>query len=151
MTKKNTFLIVLVLLLGGLSLYLNRDWFETSPIQISSRSIQPRGWLARRTRNWPAKPVVFLLSQPLRLTSVEVIPLSETKTNQSPQPVWQLTSDSGSVPVKDFIYGINVRRMKPFVKGVRAQPLQPGVKYRVLVQAGSRKAEHDFVAVPRTR
>ena len=32
-----------------------------------------------------------------------------------------------------------------------ADPLEPGVKYRLLIEAGSVTAQHDFVPVPRTR
>jgi hypothetical protein len=38
--------------------------------------------------------------------------------------------------------------MRPAVKGAVAEPLRPGVKYRLLIQAGSEKAEHDFVPRP---
>lgn len=151
MTKKNTFLIVLVLLLGGFSVYLNRDRFRSTPIHISSRNVPPRGWLERRARNSPSNPVIFLLDRQLRLTSVKVFLSSDAKTNKYPNPIWELITDSNSVPVKNFVYGVNIRGMKPAVKGARADPLKPGVEYRVRIQAGSLRAEHDFVPVPRTR
>ena len=37
--------------------------------------------------------------------------------------------------------------MKPEVPGARAQPLQPGVKYRLFVTDGSAKGQHDFQPV----
>ncbi len=150
MTKKNIFVIVSVLLLAGLSVYLNRDRFLSSqPLAIGSRSIQRPTALRRGVKD-PAKPLVFLMNRREKLTSVKVIPVSEIQTNPYPHPVWELVSDSNSVPVKEFTYGANIRGMQPSVKGAAAAPLQPGVQYRVLVEAGSSKAQHDFVPVPRT-
>ena len=40
--------------------------------------------------------------------------------------------------------------MRPAVKGATPDPLEPGVKYRLLLQAGNLKAQDDFVPVPRT-
>ena len=40
--------------------------------------------------------------------------------------------------------------MQLAVKGAGAEPLEPGIKYRVLAKAGSRKLECDFVPVPQT-
>ena len=54
------------------------------------------------------------------------------------------------MPIKEFGYDASIRGMHPAVKGADADPLQPGIKYRLLIEAGSQKAEHDFVPVPRT-
>jgi hypothetical protein len=40
--------------------------------------------------------------------------------------------------------------MRPTVKGATPDPLEPGVTYRLLIEAGSRKAEHDFEPVAQT-
>ncbi len=151
MTKKNIFLIVLVLFLGCLSLYLNRDRFGSEPIQISVRSVPPRDWMLRQDHGSPVNPVIFLLTRQARLTSVKVVLDSEIATNKDARAVWELVADSRSIPVKDFIYGMNIQGMKPAVRGTTAEPLEPGVKYRVLAQSGSHKMECDFVPVPRSR
>lgn len=151
MTKKTIFLITCVLLLAALSLYLNRDWFRSDPIQIGDRSVPPRGWMARRTARDPSNPVIFLLNRQAELTSVEVVPLAELKTNQFAHPIWQLTSKSNSAPVNEFVYGMTVRGMKPAVQGAAPDPLQPGVKYRILIDSTDGKAQHDFTPVPRSR
>ena len=150
MTKKNIFLIVLVLVLGGLSLYLNRDRFGSEPIQISVRSVPPLNRMARQANSSPANPVIFLLTRQARLTSVKVVFDSEIATNQFAHAVWELVGDSRSVPVKDFIYGMSIQGMRSPTK-LTAEALEPGVKYRVLAEAGSKKLECDFVPVPRTR
>jgi hypothetical protein len=41
--------------------------------------------------------------------------------------------------------------MRPEVKGLTPEPLEPGVNYRLLVEAGTRKMEHDFAPVARTQ
>jgi hypothetical protein len=146
-----------VLLLGSFSLYLNKDWFSKDGIQIYHRSRPARaGFFGRRRSsstpdNSAINPVTFGFSRKLRLTSVEVIPVSDIETNKFPHPIWHLTAASNSVPTKDFVYGDSIKGMKPAVKGAIPDPLQPGVTYRLLVEAGDFKAEHDFVPVPRTQ
>jgi hypothetical protein len=150
MTKKNIFLVVAVLLLAGFSFYLNRGRFQSDPIRIGSRSLQPRAAGLRRGSKDPANSVVFLLNRPLKLTSIKVVSVSDIQTNKYPLPLWELVSDTRSIPVKDFIYGANIKGMQPSVKGAAADPLQPGVPYRLLVEAGDVKVEHDFTPTPRT-
>jgi hypothetical protein len=150
MNRKNILLIALVLLLGSLCFYVYRDRFIPSPIQISHRFVQPRDVRRQRVQASEVDTVIFLFSRELRLASVRVIPLSEIKTSNNPHPIWELTSDSNSVPVKDLIYGRNIRGMRPAVKGAGAGPLQPGVEYRLMIKAGSHEAEHDFTPRPRT-
>jgi hypothetical protein len=148
MTKKNMFLIVAVLMLAGLSLYLNKDRFRSQSIQIGERWIEPRARMAPRGQKQPSKVVVFLLDRKVELTSVKVIPLSDIQTNKYPHPIWNLTTDSNSVPIKDFVYGMPIRGMRPSVKGATPDPLQPGVDYRLLIEAGPLKAAYDFSGSP---
>jgi hypothetical protein len=151
MTKKTGILIALALLLGGFSIYLNKDRFRPDPIQISHRSMPPRGAFARRDRAGAARvdPVVFMFSRPLRLTSVRVVTVDDGKTNQSPHALWELTADSRSAPVRSVAYGVNVPGMKPSVKNATPEPLRPGGQYRLLIRAGSFEAGHDFSPPPR--
>ena len=72
MIKKNTLLILLVLLLGGLSFYINRDRFGVEPVQVSDRSMQPRGAGLRQAGDSAANLVVFLFSRELSLTNILV-------------------------------------------------------------------------------
>ena len=106
--------------------------------------------MARNAAKNPSNPIVFLLNKYLRLTSVKVVLVSDTETNKYPHAIWNLVSDSNSVPVKEFMYGGRVEGMRLAVKGVGPDPLQPGVNYRLLIEAGSNKLQHDFVPVPRT-
>jgi hypothetical protein len=151
MTRKQWMFVALAVLLGGLSLYLNRDWFAADPIQISHRSMpaRPGFWGRRRPDDAAVNPVLFRLNRHVKLTSLKVVPVADIETNKYPHAIWHLQSDSNSVPIQEFYYGMPIRGMRPSVKGIAAEPLQPGVNYRILVEAGSHKAEHDFVPVPR--
>ena len=153
MTSKQWLLIALAVLLGGFSLYLNKDWFAKDDIQIFHRSRPAGGGLFRRAKRAdPAaaiNPLFFSFDRKLKLTSLKVIPVREIETNKYPRPIWHLVSDSNSVPIKDLVYGMRIPGMRPDVNGATPDPLQPGVNYRLLIEAGPLKAEHDFEPVAR--
>jgi hypothetical protein len=146
MSTKNVFLIVIVLLLAGLSLYLNKDRFGRPFIQIGHRFEHPHGALARRFGNSNTNILIFILDREVALTAVRVVAARDLESNPSAHAVWDLVSDSNSVPVKDLVYGMNIRGLRPATPQAKAEPLETGVKYRLLLQAGSRKGQHDFVA-----
>ncbi len=152
MTRKIWTTVAVIGLLGGLSLYLNRDWFASESIQIFDRSRPTRPFPGRKQRvEQPTiMPLTFGFSHPLNLTVVKVIPLSDIATNKFPHPIWHLVSDSNSVPVKDFMYGVPIRGMRPSIKGATPYNLTPGEKYRLFVEAGEFKGEHDFTPKPPT-
>lgn len=70
--------------------------------------------------------------------------MSATVTNAHPHPLWYLVSDSNSIPTKTFYYGTPIKGMRPDVKGATPDPLEPGVPYRLLLEAGALKLQHDF-------
>jgi hypothetical protein len=153
MTRKQWVLIALAVVLGGFTLYLNRDWFAGDVIQIQSRSRPARGAPPRRQRppiSPQTDPVFFVFAPKLKLTSLKVIPVQEIETNKYPHPIYHLVSDSNSVPISEWSYAWPIRGMRPAVKGATPDPLEPGVPYRLIIEAGKRKAEHDFVPKPRT-
>ncbi|MGA2866178.1 MAG: hypothetical protein ABSF95_17030 [Verrucomicrobiota bacterium] len=145
MTKKHWLLMALITLAGGLGLYCNRDWFANPPIQISHRF---HAFAARFTDGAGSVPLLFEFNRKLKLTSIQVVPVTDIQTNKYPHPLWALVSDSNSVPTKGFLYGMNVPGMRPAYQGVAADPPYLGVKYRLLIKAGSLKAQHDFVLEP---
>lgn len=144
---------ILVVGLAGLSLYLNRDWFASETIQISHR-LSP--WMQNNKRpgaraNDLGMPVTFTLNGFQKLTSVRVYETAKIETNQFAVPVWRIVSDSNSVPISSFNYGSGIRGMRPEAKGVRPEPLQPGVNYRLFVVTDQDvKAQHDFM-IPTNR
>jgi hypothetical protein len=140
MSKKPTVYLTLLAALGGILIYANRDWFQRRPIQISHRFYAFGG----RFDSGGVAPLMFEFSRQLKLSSVKVVPISAVLTNKSVHPLWHLVTNSNSVPTRGFLYGMDVPGMRPMVKGVTAEPLDPSEKYRLLIEAGSVKAQHDF-------
>ena len=145
MTSKQSLLLALAVAIAGAVLYVNRDWFTKPPIQISHRFHAFGGRFSDRVAT---VPLLFEFSRALKLTSVEVVLVSELATNKNPHPLWRLISDSTSVPTRGFLYGMRVPGMRPAGRDAEPDPLDLGVKYRLLVQAGSTRAQHDFVLEP---
>jgi hypothetical protein len=149
--SKTKFISVALLVIGlaGLSLYLNRDWFAPETIQISHRLspwMQTKRPGARANATDLGVPVTFSLNGYYRLKSVRVVDAAKIETNKYAVPVWRIISDSNSVPTSGFNYGSYIRGMRLEAKGVRAEPLQPGVTYRLFVETDREiKAQHDFV------
>ena len=117
-------LIALAVVLGGFSLYLNKDWFAGDNIQIHHRSRPARAGFFRRGKRPAASatdPIFFAFDRKLKLTSLKVIPVSEIETKKYPHPMWQLVSDSNSVPITEWSYGWPIRGMRP--AGARAPRL----------------------------
>ena len=150
MSQKPWLLIAFAVALGGFSLYLNRDWFMGDRIQIYHRSRVLRVRPGRPADLSAYTPVFFGFQGKLKLTDVKVVPVCELETNKFPHVLWHLLSDSNSLPTKGFIYGGTIPGMRPAMKGVAADPLEPGVPYRLLVEARSKKGQHDFIPEPRT-
>jgi len=98
-----------------------------------------------------AGPVIFLFNKGFPIKSLNVFVAGDADTNKFPHPIWNLVSESNSVPVKEIPYGVPIQGMHTAVKGVGADPLQPGVTYRLHVEGTSEKADHDFTPVPLTQ
>jgi hypothetical protein len=148
MTAKKLLLIAVIGLVAFIYYYLYKDSFTKAEMKIHV-TMRPR--VGGRMR--PPRPangaqgedmVVFGLGGEYKLTSIEVIPLSDAATNKYPHPIWQLTSESNSPPLSTFVYGRPIHGMHPQVKGATADPLEPDTGYRILVKAGSTKGAHDF-------
>lgn len=138
-------LVALLVVIGSLFVYVNRDVFQRRPIQISHRLYRFAG---RFSGPDAPIPVMFEFDRRLKLTRIKILALSDIQTNKYPQPLWHMISSSNSVPTKGFVYGMNVPGMQPALKGVNAEPLDPRQTYRLLVEAGSLKGQHDFTLVP---
>ncbi len=147
MAKKPVLLMALLVVLGGLFVYGKRDWFQRRPIQISHRLYR----FAGRFGDASPAPVMFEFDHKLKLTSIKVMLLEDILTNKYPQPLWHMISTSNSLPTKGFVYGMDVPGMMPRRKGITAEPLDPRQHYRLLVEAGSLKGQHDFTLQPTER
>jgi hypothetical protein len=149
MSKKNFITLTLTFLaVAGFYLYMYWDSFHKPVIQIS-HSIRPIGW--RRVRKGATQPeappediVTFRMQQDFKLTSVRVVPIPQLTTNKYARAVWEMITDSNSIPTQAFAYGNGIRGMHPAIKGARPDPLEPNVPYRLFVQAGKIEGHHDF-------
>jgi hypothetical protein len=152
--RKQWMLIALAVVLGGFSLYLNKDWFAKDNIHIYHRSRPARAALFRRKKvdtSATINPIVFGFDRKLKLKSLKVIPMSAIETNKYPHPIWHLVSESNSVAIKDFSYGTTIPGMHPAIEGAIPDPLEPNVAYRLEIESGPVKADHDFTPTPLAR
>jgi hypothetical protein len=150
MTTRNWICIAFIALLGILFLYLHNDWFGRAHIQIYHRSRPARVLLRGRPNDSAVDPIVFGFDHRVRLKALKITPLDELRTNKYAPAIWDLVSDSNSAPIEAFDYGASIRGMRPRVKGLEPEPLQPGVAYRLHVELGREVADHDFTTEPRT-
>ena len=144
MAKKILWITALALV-AVIYYYLYRDSFARRDLAVHV-SWRPR-W--NRPRGGPApdevpEMLIFTLGREYKLTGVRVIPTDGIETNKFPHPLWDLVSESNSVPLANFVYGERIRGLHAVVKGLQPEPLRPGTAYRVMVQAGSLKGQHDF-------
>lgn len=142
MTKKNLLLILFVLALGTVYAAFFTDWFKPATVKIFHTSRNIRLNFHHHGGTMPS--LIFGISRKLQFTELKIVPLEEFETNKDAVPLWHLVSDSNSVPVKTFFYGQFIGGMRPAIKGVRAEPLETNVTYRLLITAGKIKGEHDF-------
>lgn len=149
---KKILIVAAVLLVGVIYYYLYGDSFKQPDIQIQV-SMRPKiGPRMRGPKGANVKPgedmTIFILNREYKLTSVEVIPLSDIATNKYPHPVWREISTSNSIPTSTFMYGTKIRGMHPEVKDAIADPLLPDTGYRIVIKSVSSKGQHDFKTPP---
>jgi hypothetical protein len=142
MTTKNWLLVAAAVVLGVVYAIFFSDWFQPKTMAIFHTSRVAR----TRFQYGGAMPgLIFALNHQFKITKIKVVPLAEFETNRNVLPVWYLVASSNSQPVKSFFYGQPMRGLKPAAPGSRAQPLVTNVTYRLLVEAGGVKGQHDFL------
>lgn len=134
--KKNLFLVGIVLVLAIVYVIFFTSWFQPKIIVVS-HTTRPSG-------RGSGTQLAFSLGADYELTEVKVVALAEWQTDKDAQPLWHLVSDDGSDDINHFFYGENINGMDPAIEGARPQPLQPNVKYLLLVTAGKYKGQHEF-------
>lgn len=140
-SRKALMVTACFVVLAALAIYINRDWFTRKPIQLTHRVHRFGGRFGDPSG---VAPLMFELDRPTALTCVKVVAVSELKTNKYAHPLWHLVADPRSQPLKGFLYGMQIPGMRPAVPGAIAGNLAFGSTYRLLIEAGSLKAEHDF-------
>jgi hypothetical protein len=149
MTKKNIFLITATfLVVGFIYFYLYRDYFTKGDIQIfhtirTKASARQRGAVTISGEG-PNDIITFGMGHEYKLTGIRVVPLIALKKDKYAPACWELTSESNSTPARAFSYGAKIQGLHPKIKGAEPDPLLPNVDYRLFVEAGSLKGEHDF-------
>ncbi len=140
MTKRDTCLVLILVILAGVYAFCFTDWFKTKTIKIfsTSRHIQ----YARARNDLPY--VLFGMEGTYRLTEIKVVPLVDFQKSPSASPVWHLISTSNSIPIKEFTYGQHIHGMKPAITGEEPQDLATNVMYHLMVTDGHIKGAHDF-------
>jgi len=146
MTKKEITLVVFTVILAGVYLCCFTDWLKEKHINIE-HTVRPNVVVPGRRGN-PVNPspyvISFSLGREYKLTSVMVVPAAEFHANPQVHPLWHLVGDAKSAPTRFVVYGMPIAGMKPLVTGTEAEPLTPGVEYRLLVAAGRTRGEHAF-------
>jgi hypothetical protein len=141
MNKKNLILITFAVALGVVYVVFFTEWFRPQTVKIFHTT---RFTSRQRAAGGAMPELMFGLSQKMPLSEITVISLDPAQTNLTSVPLWHLISNSNSVPVKSFFYGQYIRGLKPAVAGSRPEPLATNVPYRLIVQSGKIKGQHDF-------
>jgi hypothetical protein len=138
MQKRELKWIVVLAALAGAYVLFFHNRFDGEQMIINP-SLRPSRQAADAV--WP---VFFSLNDDFKLTSVKVIPLRGRAFDPSARAAWHLISASHSAPLRAFRYGQDIQGMEPALKGAEPEPLEPGVVYRLLVEAGKVTAFKDF-------
>ena len=140
MPKKNLLLVLVLVVLSALYAYFFTDWFNKPEIAIS-----PRVRFSPSKRNGPEEiQVSFSFDTRCQLTEVKVFSVAEMETNKYPHALWHLISETNSIPLKGILYGQTITGMKPKIPKMKAEPLQPQRKYRLILQAGKYTGQTEF-------
>ena len=144
MNKKTAFQVVLLIVLLGVGIYCWSALSRPPKIQILYTLHEQRATRPADARaNPPRREVAFGMDQPYELTSIKVVPLAEWTTNKGAHPLWHLTAETYSSPVKAFLYGQNLEGMES-ATGASAEPLAANVGYLLLIEAGRQHGECGF-------
>src|SRR5437764_13514857 len=141
MTKNGIALTVVFVILAVVYVRFFTDWFAKETIQIIPQLRPGRPSSIPHPGAPPVSPVSFAFDGKYRLTSVKVVAADDFATNKYANPLWYLISDSNSVPTKAIVYGLPIKGMKPAVPKAHPDPLQPGIPYIMMVEAGKIKEQ----------
>jgi hypothetical protein len=128
------------------------DWFKPKIIHVEY-TVRP--YVAMANRSLPraesagplAYTVTFALHRGYRLTAIKVVALDDL-AGSNPPALWHVTAPGRTPPVRGFAYGTRIPGMSPLLPGEMPRPLQPGVSYRLFVEAGRYHGECDFKISP---
>ena len=136
--------VVVALLAVYIAFFTDFGKAQIIPVQFTARPyVQAR---TRRTADGETEKVTwsltFALGRKFPLTCVRVVDSAKFAADPKAPALWWLTGKA--VPADGFVYGGNIEGLKPFVPGATPTPLEAGVKYRILVEAGRDHGEQEF-------
>jgi len=148
MTPKAKLLLACAAVLGIVYVVFFSDLFRKQTMQIIPTFRPGRASAIPRPRDSaPVYPISFRFNRSYRFTSIKVVNAAEYATNKNAQPAWHMISDSNSAPQNVIVYGLpRIQGMRPAVARSKPQPLEAGVEYLLLVEAGRVKGRTNFVA-----
>src|SRR4051812_24909679 len=109
MTAKKLSIAAALIVVAMIYYYLYGDAFKKHPVDIVVTMRPHIGtrmfWMVDNNNEPTVDTTVFALGNEYKLTSVKVVPLSDAETNKYPHPIWEIISESNSVPTSTFAYG----------------------------------------------
>jgi hypothetical protein len=151
MEKKQWVLLVVFVLLAIIYIFAFTNLGRHPAMQISHTASSKLKRIGPRVRAGSiyTAVMIFNLDRPYRFTEIKVVRLADWQTNRFSLPLWHLVSDSNSVPINKFYYGLAIGGMKPAMPNAWPNPLEPNVTYRLFLTAGSVKGLDDFSPPPK--
>jgi hypothetical protein len=148
MTPKAKVLLACAAILGIIYAVFFTDLFRKPTMQIIPTFRPGRASAIPRPRDSaPVYPISFRFNKSYRFTQIKVVNAAEYATNKNAPPMWHMVSDSNSAPQNLIVYGLpKIPGMRPAVARSKPQPLEAGVEYLLLVEAGRIKAHTNFIA-----
>jgi hypothetical protein len=140
MTTRGWSLAALIVLLAVIYVRGFTSWFRKPEIHISVTSRPGRPGMAADQ----AAPIVFGLDGDYSLKSVRVVSLSTTESNSPRLEVWSVEGKGKIPPTRGFPYGDPPEGLNSRQGVSEAQPLIPGMPYRIEVTSGRAHGQQDF-------
>jgi hypothetical protein len=148
MPLKDKVLLGCAVALGVIYVIFFTDLFRKETMQIIALVRPGRASAIPRPQDSaPVYPVSFRFNKNYRFTSIKVVNAAQYATNKFVLPLWHMVSDSNSTPQNAVVYGAaKIPGMRSAVARMKPQPLEAGVEYLLLVEAGKIKAQTNFIA-----
>jgi len=129
MNKRLALVSVLLVLIATYVVFFS-DFWKKQEIRIECTNLRFRSDKA------PAGAKAFLLEHPCRIKSIMVARADDAATNKYPHALWHLVAPR-PVRLDTFYYGEPIRGMAPSIPESKPEPLDPGEKYRLVVETSA--------------
>ena len=113
-------------------------------VKVDAKAIKLPQWGTIEQAPGGVANVTFSLDSNYVLTALKVVDVP--KDGSQPKVLWALKGKS--LPTHMILYGRDPEGMSPINTGSKALPLEPGVPYQLLLEAGRRRGVHAFSTRP---